>query len=231
MTIPNPVVQSLAGDRWVVRDDLVPGGTKRCYVDHLFSAGEEYVYASPVYGGAQIAIAHAAQARATIFVAKRSDLHSRTRDAYNAGAKIVQVPHGYLNNVQAKARAYCNLYGAILLPFGMNTPDAVDRIAARARAVVAAHGQFDEVWCAAGSGVLCRGLQAAFTGNVHVVQVGRKLGAEDVGRAFVHVAPMSFDREARVIPPFPSCSNYDAKVWEFFARLARGRALFWNVLG
>ena len=55
--IAEPVVQELEPGVFVVRDDLLVGGTKRCYADHLIRGNREVVYASPAYGGAQIAIA------------------------------------------------------------------------------------------------------------------------------------------------------------------------------
>ena len=55
--IPPPVVEELAPGVFVVRDDLLLGGTKRCFADQLILGHREVVYASPAYGGAQIAIA------------------------------------------------------------------------------------------------------------------------------------------------------------------------------
>lgn len=231
--IPSPVVQLIDGVH-VVRDDLIPGGTKRCFADQLIPPGSEVVYASPVYGGAQIALAHAAAergARATIFCAKRNTAHPRTLEAYRAGAKIVQVPHGYLSNVKAKARAYCEKTGAILLPFGLETPEAFQALADRARQAVERVGQVDQVWCVAGSGVLARGLQKGINASsYHVVQIGRKLTRRDVGAAVIHEYPLQFAQDAQIKPPFPSCSNYDAKCWEYIKKHAAGRVLFWNVM-
>lgn len=231
--IPPPVVEEVAAGLLVVRDDLVEGGTKRCYADAMVRGCREVVYASPAYGGAQIAIAHAARAQgvdATIFVAKRSAPHPRTLEAKAVGAKVVQVPHGYLSNVQAKAKAYAASVGARLLPFGLETPEAIAAIAARARLVADGVGQLDEVWCVAGSGVLARGLQQGFEAARFVcVQVGRALSQSDRGRASVVVCPQPFEADAKRPPPFPSCSNYDAKGWAPFVEHGSGRRLFWNV--
>jgi hypothetical protein len=88
-----------------------------------------------------------------------------------------------------------------------------------------------EVWCAAGSGVLARGLAAAWPkARRHVVQVGRTLTAADVAGATIHVYPTPFAREAKSKPPFPSDPHYDAKTWELCAvRKGSGRVLCWNV--
>lgn len=231
--IQDAVVQEVRSGVFVVRDDLIMGGTKRCYADMLIAGHREVVYASPAYGGAQIAIAHAARevgAEATIFVAKRLLPHARTLEAKAAGAKIVQVPHGYLTNVQSKANAYCRATGAKLLPFGLETPLAFDAIANRAAAVAAKVGRLDEVWSVGGSGVLTRGLQIGLSATkFFVVQVGRELRVRDVANAKVIVCPIPFEKNATHLPPFPSCSNYDAKGWSYFEKLGSGRRLFWNV--
>ena len=91
----------------------------------------------------------------------------------------------------------------------------------------------DEVWCAAGSGVLARGLARAWPGaKRHVVQVGRALYVADVAGAAIHEYPVPFGREARTRAPFPSDPHYDAKAWEqCAARRGPGRVVFWNVAG
>lgn len=228
-----PVVQRIDGV-FVVRDDLIPGGTKRCFADQLIKCRREVVYASPVYGGAQIAIAHSARengVKATIFCAKRNTPHPRSLEANCAGAKIVQVPTGYLSNVQAKAKAYCEQTGAVMLPFGLETSIAFTAIAERARNAQEQAGEIDQVWCVGGSGVLCRGLQMGLRAkSYHVVQIGRQLHQADVGKAKVYVHPLKFEQDAKINPPFPSCSNYDAKAWEYVKKHAAGRVLFWNVM-
>lgn len=215
------------GAHWVLRDDDVPGGTKRRVIAALFDDAAEYVYGSPAYGYAQIALAHAARdhgRQATIFVARRTTLHPRTREAQRAGARIVQVPYGYLSNVKAKARAYCEATGARLLPWGLDAEPMVAAIGGLAASL----GQgFPEVWCCAGSGVLTRGLQRAWPDARHVaVRIG---AAPNAGRAVVLQAPETFEQDAKEPPPFPSCSNYDAKVWRFFRGHAVPGALYWNV--
>jgi Pyridoxal-phosphate dependent enzyme len=217
----------------VVRDDLFPGGTKARFLPLLFNGVEEVVYASAAEGGAQTALAIAAAQigkRATIFVAKRAQPHPRTLMAKRLGAKIVQVSPGYLSAVQARARDYSRQVGARLAPFGMDTPEAIDSIASAARSIGI---QPDEVWCAAGSGVLARGLAKAWpNANQHVVQVGRALSEADVAGATIHVYPLPFGRESSSRPPFPSDLHYEAKAWQVcLARKSCGCVLFWNVAG
>lgn len=213
----------------IVRDDLVEGGTKRRVLESLLIDAEEFVYASPASGYAQIALAYACRAagkRATIFVAKRNELHKRTREAKSAGAVIVQVPHGYLTNVQAKARAYASTAGARLMPFGFDCEEFRGALAVMVSRIPVKPA---EVWSVAGSGTLTRALQQAWpSAAFHAIQIGKQ---PNVGRARLWKAPEDFEQDATDPPPFPSCSNYDAKAWRFVRQHATPGAVFWNVAG
>jgi hypothetical protein len=217
----------------VVRDDLYPGGTKARFMPVLFEGADEAVYASPAEGGAQSALATVAKElgkRATIFVAARAKLHPRTLEAARLGAKVVAVRPGYLSVVQARAKDYAKASGARLVPFGVDLAEAITRLA---EAALATGLNPDEVWCAAGSGVLARALAKAWPrARRHVVQVGRGLEAKDVANASIHIYPRPFSDVARTVPPFPSDPHYDAKAWETMtARKGPGRVVFWNVAG
>ena len=116
------------------------------------------------------------------------------------------------------------------MPFGADMPEAINAIAGAACAIGI---EPDEVWCASGSGVLARGLAAAWpNARRHAVQVGHVLSPRHVAGATVHVYPTPFWRETRRKPPFPSDPTYDAKAWEVAtARKGAGRVVFWNVTG
>lgn len=211
----------------VLRDDIVPGGTKQRVLPQFLNDGHEFVYASPAYGYAQVALARTCQQlgkQATIFVAKRKIMHARMLEAKEAGARIVQIPYGYLSNVQSKARLYAQRAGAVLLPFGLDFPEFLRALADFALTLPV---KPREVWTVAGSGTLSRALQIAWPGaEFHAVRVGAK---PDVGKAALWDAPEKFERDAVSPPPFPSCTNYDAKAWQFVSRHASQGALFWNV--
>jgi len=222
--IPPPIIQR-HGRVDVLRDDLIPGGTKTRAL--ALDGASEFVYASPVAGYAQIALAIAARKygkRATVFCAQRKEMHPRTAEAQRAGARIVQVPCGYMTVVRARAREYCAISGARFMPFGFDTPQFIAALTGVARGLGISP---PEVWTVAGSGVLTRALQTAWPAAVfHAVRIG---AVPDAGRAAVVVAPEKFDQSAKLPPPFPSCSNYDAKAWRFIQRHAVPGALFWNV--
>ena len=78
-----PLIQEI-DNLVVVRDDMLPGGTKRRALPVLMKGSSEYVYASSVYSYAQVALAYVAREsgkRATVFCAKRGIRHARTLEA------------------------------------------------------------------------------------------------------------------------------------------------------
>ncbi|HEY5865361.1 MAG TPA: hypothetical protein VI542_07385, partial [Candidatus Tectomicrobia bacterium] len=124
--------------------------------------------------------------------------------------------------------AYCDDTGASLLPFGLDAPAYIDALAFVALSTGEAP---EEVWCVAGSGVLARALRQAWpTAHLCVVTLGRE-PILPVDSVTVYRAPESFEDRAAIPPPFPSCSHYDAKAWQFIQAHASPGALFWNVGG
>lgn len=228
----------------VVRDDLFPGGTKARFIPALFDGADEVVYATPGEGGAQMALAMVAAQlgkRATLFCAARAKPHPRVVMGRALGATYHFVSPGYLNVVQARAAEYAALTGARLAPFGMDMPEAIDAIAAAAKATGV---EPDEVWCAAGSGVLARALARVWPwADRHVVQVGRELTRADVDGATIHTQPLAFGRaytggKDGPIVPFPADPHYGTKAWAVCTRnvheqkrARKGRVLFWCVTG
>jgi hypothetical protein len=230
--LPAPVL-TRHGRYWVVRDDLLPGGTKVRAVLPLMAASPvaEFIYAGPAQGYAQLALALCARRlgrRAAVFTAARRELHPVTLAAQAAGARIVQVQYGRLSVVRARALAYAQQTGAELLPFGLDVTQCLQSIAAAARTLPVSPV---EVWTVAGSGVLTRALQLVWPqARFNAVLVGRQ--GCDTGNARRGVYDAPFDTPARISPPFPSVPTYDAKGWEVMEQeRAPEGALFWNVAG
>jgi hypothetical protein len=218
----------------VVRDDAMIGGTKQAAIMSLLFDGHwpesDLAYAGPRQGFAQVALAAACLAagrQAHVFVCDSTADHPRTAMARQLGAKIHAVPFGRLNVVQAAARRWeAEGEGRRVLPFGLDCPEMIEAIATRAK-----RAKFiapTEAWCCAGSGVLARALAKAWpSAQINVVQIGRPPILPP--GAMLHVAREAFEDDALVPPPYPSCSNYDAKAWIFVLACAREGALVWNV--
>ena len=213
----------------VVRDDLTPGGTKeRALMRWLPTmAGETFVYASSSQGYAQLALARACRAigkKAVVFVAAREIPSVVTAEAERCGAEIHAERPGYLSVVQARAKRYADDHGAVLLPFGLDCAGFIDALSEVVRETCPPPA---ECWSVAGSGTLQRAMQKAWpTTEFHAVQVGSDA---DVGVAEKIVSPLRYEQDATDLPPYPSVSNYDAKVWQYAKN--RPGALIWNVAG
>jgi 1-aminocyclopropane-1-carboxylate deaminase/D-cysteine desulfhydrase-like pyridoxal-dependent ACC family enzyme len=229
-----PVTIQQVGQISVVRDDLIPGGSKQRILSPLMEqlANQGYrrfVFGGPAEGYAQLALAYAAQEtglQATYFVAERKQLHLNTIKAIDAGCDIRQVKHGRLNVVQARARQFCAETGSYFFPLGFSTPEFEAMLTAEVTEALAPHNP-TQIWCVAGSGLLSRCLQAAKP-NIPVYAV--RIGFEPkTANAHLYHAPETFAQPAEIKPPFPSSENYDAKAWRFIQQHAKPGALFWNV--
>lgn len=217
----------------VLRDDLLPGGTKSILLKHVLDPNiKEYVYASPVYGGFQIALSQYVGKRATIFCAKRSLKHPNTITCLKAGAKVIEVPYGYLSVIQARAREYSLLTGAQLIPFGAKFPNSVEILSKRVKQIIIKLGREPkEIFCAVGSGLLFESILKA-TSKCRVV--GVQIGANYLTlnkRGEILIYPKKFEFPSTIVAPFPSMPNYDLKAWETcLLRRSSNDVLFWNVL-
>ena len=227
----------------ILRDDLLPGGTKSIIAEHIIKMNDDksqFVYASPVYGGFQIAISHYCQQnnkRAIIFSAKREILHSNTKRCINLGAFVVDISPGYLSNVTHKAKKYVtNNPDACYINFGAYDYDHISIIAERTRQVIESLGyEPDQIWCAVGSGTLISGiLLGTTTAKIYGVQVGKSVTITHPRLTLLNYRK-PFEYESKYHTPFPSMSHYDKKAFEVMSRCLGvpydGLILFWNVMG
>jgi 1-aminocyclopropane-1-carboxylate deaminase/D-cysteine desulfhydrase-like pyridoxal-dependent ACC family enzyme len=235
----HPIQIEKHNDIYVLRDDLLEGGTKSVLMDKIVKRNpgiKEYVYASPVYGGFQIALSAYCQKHglnATIFCAKRMKKHPNTQKCESYGAKIVEVFPGYLSVVEKRAREYCEgKPHTHKLVFGAGTSENINVLAARVEKVIQKmKSEPDEIWVAVGSGTLVQGiLQGTRKAKVYGVVVGADFDHSDP-RLTLLKYPKPFEYESKLEIDFPSMANYDRKAFEMcLAKRSSGTVLFWNVL-
>jgi cysteine synthase len=214
----------------VIRDDIVPGGSKQRALVHMLKKNREYVYPATAYGYAQIALALAAKtvgARATLFIAKRAELHPRTLAAQQAGAQIMQIPNGMQSVITRRVKDYSAEHSAaIALLSGFDSPEFIDAMSMVAEGVKLKG--VEQVWCNVGTGAIARALQQRWPkAQFSVVRTG--MGPTLGPKMKLYEAPEVYSKDAKIAPPFPSCSNSDAKTWRFILDDAEDGALFWNV--
>ena len=91
------------------------------------------------------------------------------------------------------------------------------------------------LWLVAGSGTILKTLATIWPKTYFlVVQVGKDLPRktmETVPQFWAFKAPMPFEgpAEPSEMPPYPSVTNYDAKLWGFVRRYAEPGDFVWNV--
>ena len=231
-------------DIHVLRDDLLMGGTKSILLSNLDEPNiTEYVYASPVYGGFQLALSmycKSVNKTATIFCAKRKTKHPNTLKCLFYGANIIEIDYGYLSVIEKHAREYSNgKVNVNKIVFGSKTEENINLLANRTKHVIEKLGREpDELWVAVGSGTLISGILRAVSNNVKVygVQVGADFTTETEYKNLTIIKyPKSFDKESKIKTEFPSMPNYDLKAFELC--IANNKLipnnkmiLFWNVL-
>jgi hypothetical protein len=225
----------------ILRDDLLEGGTKSILLEGIekhYPDITEYVYASPVYGGFQIALSAYCKKKglkATIFCAKRSKKHPNTLKCIEYGANIIEVYPGYLSVVEKRARDYCEEKPYIhKFVFGANTSENINIITNRATKVLEHLGyEPDQIWIAVGSGTLVKGiLQAVNHAKVYGVKVGADFECNHPNLTLIKY-PKPFEKESSLKVDFPSMANYDRKALELCLGQNQNlqfNILFWNVL-
>lgn len=237
---PRPNIQKF-GKFWVVLDNELVYGSKIRFIDKLIKTvpTKEWVYGGATkvgYGPISLAAVCKKYGKvAKIYAAARKEPTEQQLKAIELGANYEWLKFGPLSVCEARARLYVeeDPFNRRLLPIGLEHPMVFGSIIKVARdPYFLAQTQFSEIWCAAGSGTLARGLALAFPEkDVNIVQIGHKLSDREIGRAKLYVSPYKYDQEAPIdeLPPFPSTKYYDGKCWSFMQKYAKDNALFWNV--
>lgn len=245
-TTKEPVVEKvkIPNNRtiYVVRDDLIGGGTKVRFLDFIVRNAVQRGVKEIVYGGcpatgyAQISLpilTNRYGIKTVLFMAKRNPKNytEYQQRALDLGAKINWVENGMLTVSTARAKRYWarDPKKRIVLPLGLEHETAFGCIIKVARSL---RVRPTEIWSVGSSGTLNRGLQLAFPKvPSNVVQVGHNMKPREIGRANHFKSEYRFEKPVKTheAPPFPSAPTYDAKAWKFILDHANHRALFWNV--
>ena len=248
-----PITIEYVNGIYVLRDDLLLGGTKSILANEIIKQNKdkkEFIYASPVYGGFQIALSLYCKLynkQAVIFCARHKIKHKNTLICKQLGAKIVEIYPGYLSVVQHRALEYSNKSDdRYYINFGAYSEQNIRLLVKRTQKVIEKwrknphrsslrSQEPDEIWVAVGSGTLLTAiLQATKKTHVYGVQVGADVDIKDP-RVTILKYNKPFEYESRFETPFESMAHYDRKAFEMLIQ-KRGynpkkNILFWNVLG
>lgn len=221
----------------LVQEGRLPCGSKyRGIAALILQPEQEFVYTGANSGEAQVAVALAAREtgrKATIFLRQQVPMHSKTKQAKDLGANIIEVPNATLRQLQQMATDYANKEGAYLVPFGFRDAIYINEMVSSFNRIISedVRGYPWTIWLVVGSGVLLDVLLQVFPKAIFKVVV--------VGKAFVNPNPqrvekagesqLRFWEPTKLLPPYASIPEYDAKLWEFVNFSAQPNNIVWNV--
>jgi hypothetical protein len=204
----------------IVRCDLVQGGFKRLAIDGVYtkSKANNLVFATNSLGTGGLALTLSlveSGKHPIIFLSKSDSLSHDLSLCKKMGAQLdfsgKSEPFDS-DSLRMEALEKYNSADYEVLPLGLENEEVKSNIVRLAKNIFSSKSP-QEIWVATASGLTIRSLQIAFPNtNFHAVLV--KGNNPNVGKAEVHKPKEIFTEAARIIPPYPSNSNYDAKVWE-----------------
>ena len=246
---------SLDADRsiFVLRDDLLPAGTKQRavvpFLRELLKKGiREVVYASPFAGFAQVALAYGCQEVGILchLFCERDPsqperrAHSFTELAESWGGRITLTEN--LAEAEIAARELSLSSDAHKIPLGFHCQEfqshfyrAVSGVLSEARHII---GHLPtRTWLPVGSGTLTQAFRRAAPSmklccvDVHVLPPHdlRLQALRALPGTLHYSAALPFAEAAQHLPPVPSNLHYDAKLWAVVQAEAEDGDLWWNV--
>lgn len=211
-----------------LRDDLLPGGTKRRGLERLLRdmPDTDCAYAGTIFGHGALALALAcaeAGKRAHLFLSCNDTAHPMLDRLRDAGADVAVAAPLPVMVLFEQAGAWAKDNGAHLFPLAFDTPDFHTAMIRALRLLDTS--PYPEIWCSSVSGTLARALAAAYP------HTPLKTVCVVAGEGGNFTAPEKYHRPAQLPPPYPSCPYTDAKVWQFAREHAAPGALIWNTAG
>lgn len=236
----------------IIREDLLPGGTKQRaiipFLEDLAELGHnEFAYASPFCGFAQIALAFAGQylqKKVILFCEldpAQKDFHEFSLLAQSMGAQLIACEN--LKAAEERAAAYCDLQKAFQIPLGFNHPlflKYYSEALSEQFLILKKKINFlpKVLWLPVGSGTLARLFRNVIPKEIKLKCVDvrvlkstdqRITQVENLENIEFYRADLAFHEESLDLPPLPSNKYYDAKLWSFINRFAGQNDLWWNV--
>lgn len=232
LNLPKPIIQK-HGRFFVLRDDLLHGGTKRRVLTDILSKLPE---SEIVYPSHPLGYAHLALALAALDTGKKVKLFFQQPPPYAytflEAIKLPNVSFEIINEVSRQmdlipyAQQYAAQNNAKFLPIGFDYPEFSNGLVRLAQSLQIEPPH--EVWTLGGSGTLSRTLQKAWPKTqVNTVSLGFPQG--NMGNSRVFTVAERTEEVAQVPPPYPSAPYYDAKLWRFANEHGTDGALIWNV--
>lgn len=238
----------------VVRDDLLPAGTKQRAIlpllrDFQRQGAEHMIYASPFAGFAQVALAygcHSVGLQCTLFCERDPHqpgmaAHAFTKLAQRWGAKIMLTES--LARAEEQAEELAGTSGGMKIPLGFHCREFQQHFQfAVAQALQEIKRELGflpkRTWLPVGSGTLTNAFHKVAPDTMELCCVDvHVLHPKDLRLQALRLLPRvqyfsaeeEFSEMATNRPPVPSNIHYDAKLWSFVKDHAQNGDLWWNV--
>ena len=223
----------------VFRDDKLIGGTKQRALVPLMikSKKKTFVYAGPVTGYAQVAMAYCAfltRKKAVIFLVKQSERTPLTKyvATFAPRVEIKEIQDGNLKKIQEIATKYTKETNSYQMAFGGDSPDYVKELCKALKRSLPSGLKPKRIWLVVGSATILKVLYKIFP-NTHfnIVQVGKKIWPDQIiaDKTTLYISDEKFMDVAKQQPPYPTVATYDAKLWTFFKQHGQSGDYIWNV--
>lgn len=235
------------GRFWVLRDDLIVGGTKRRILDNVLPKihCRQIIYAAHPYGHGALALAESCKATEKDLVLLFPCNSQGTGIFELVSDKSVYPNVEIIQNSKVKnqhelfkiAKNQSIVDNSFLIPVGFDFPEFKSAIIQLARNLNIPRSNVNEshtpneIWVLAGSGTMARALGEAWpSAQIMAVNLGLShvnltgIPVENIYNAFESPEQAALDP-----PEYPSCKFYDAKVWRFAKKLGSDGALIWNI--
>lgn len=238
---------------FVMRDDLLPGGSKQRAVIPLLKelkarGVRKVTYGSPFAGFAQVALAQGCQEvglDCRIFAEfdptqSGMHLHPYSKIAESFGADVCMVED--LSEAEDRA-SLATKKGYEKIPLGFQCEafqrhfkSAVEEVMREIRQRLGTSPE--RIWLPVGSSTLARTFLKVVDNktqllcvDVHVLPESdsRLTGLKEFPQVTCFSAAQEFKEKCRHNPPLPSNLHYDAKLWKFISAQGKDGDLWWNV--
>ncbi len=227
-SFPDPIIEEYNGIK-VVREDLLEVGSKARAGEALIANCDKktIVYVQPRFGYAGVSLTKLCKMynkKLVLFMPACKKISEHQAYCIENGCDYHFYRIAAMPNLNKIAERYAKENDAFFIPLGLKHPLVTAMIIKTAIKIK----EPNSFWTAFSTGVLNRALQIAWPNSVaNGLAVARNIQDGEKGRANIIGHYQYFNQDSKIHPPFPSASNYDAKVWEYL----KPGDLFWNVAG
>lgn len=227
-SFPDPIIEIHNGIT-VVREDLLEVGSKARLGEALIAncKSDTIVYVQPRFGYAGVSLTKLCKKynkKLILFMPSSKEVSEHQAYCIENGCEYHFHRIAAMPNLNRIAKNHANEIGAFFIPLGLKHQLVTAMIIKTAIKIP----EPKSFWTAFSTGVLNRALQIAWpNAKANGLAVSRNIQEGEKGRANVVSHYQIFQSDSKIKPPFPSASNYDAKVWEYL----QPGDLFWNVAG